>query len=234
MSCLAIIPARGGSKRIPLKNIKNFLGKPIISYSIEAAINSAIFDEIMVSTDDYTIADIALKYGAKVPFYRSQQTANDFATLAEVCIEVVDNYAKKGLFFEKVCCILPTAPFVNADKLIAAKSMLLDQHYDCVFPVEEYSSPIQRSLKIENGNLKMLWPENMTVRSQDLEKTYHDAGQFYFVKTAALLQENKLFVDRVGAIITNSLEVQDIDTLDDWKLAEIKFKFVNGKQESNE
>jgi len=223
---LAIIPARGGSKRIPRKNIKDFLGKPIIAYSIEAAIKSQLFDEVMVSTDDEEIAQVAKRYGAKVPFMRSVKNSDDYSGLSDVCIEVVKNYQSHGMNFDAMCCILPTAPLIGSTKMIAAKKMLDTEIYDCVFSVAEYSYPIQRSLKIEGGFIKMRWPDNINKRSQDLEKTYHDAGQFYFIKIKALLFEKKLFAERAGAIILNNLEAQDIDTESDWKLAEIKYKMI--------
>jgi len=227
MKNLAIIPARGGSKRIPRKNVKDFLEKPIMAYSIEAALDSKLFDEVMVSTDDKEIAVVAKKYGAKVPFMRSQENSNDYAGLTDVCIEVVKCYEGLGMNFDAICCILPTAPFVSSEKIITAKKMLDDSDYDCVFPVAEYGYPIQRSLKIEDGFVKMRWPDNFYKRSQDLEKTYHDAGQFYFIKTKTLLIEKRMFTKKSGVIILNNLEAQDIDTETDWKLTELKYKIMN-------
>lgn len=224
MSSLAIIPARGGSKRIPRKNIKEFLGKPIIAYSIEAAIASGLFDEVMVSTDDEEIADISKNYGAKIPFLRSKDNSNDYVGISEVCIEVISEYEKAEKIFDLICCILPTAPFVTSEKLINAKRMLDKGMYDSVFTVTEYNYPIQRSLKMEGDFIKMRWPENFSKRSQDLEKTYHDAGQFYFIRTEALLREKRMFVEKSGAVILNELEVQDIDTGKDWIVAEIKYR----------
>jgi pseudaminic acid cytidylyltransferase len=230
MKNLVIIPARGGSKRIPEKNIKSFLGKPIIAYSIEAAIKSRLFDEVMVSTDDYRIAQIAKKHGAKVPFMRSAKNSDDYAGLANVCIEVIKCYRKIGIKFDAVCCILPTAPFVNAEKLIYAKKLLTSKH-SCIFTVTQYSYPIQRSLKIVNGFVQMKWPRNLTKRSQDLEKSYHDAGQFYFIKTKSLLIEKRFFIKKSGALVLDNLEVQDIDTDSDWRLAELKYKIINNRSQ---
>ena len=227
MKNLAIIPARGGSKRIPRKNVKDFLGKPIISYSIEAAIKSGIFDEVMVSTDDQEIAQIAIKYGAKIPFMRSEKKSNDYTGLADVCIEVVNAYLDCGKEFDFICCLLPTAPLVNIEKLVYAENLLAEKPYNCVFTVTEYSYPVQRSLEIDNGFVKMKWPENYTKRSQDFDKSYHDAGQFYFIKTKSILTEKKLFVEKSGAIVLGEIEMQDIDTEVDWQLAEIKYKFIN-------
>lgn len=233
MANLAIIPARGGSKRIPRKNIKPFLGKPIIAYSIEAAIKSNLFDEVMVSTDDEEIAKIAKQYGAKVPFLRSNDNANDFAVLADVVEEVVSNYAQNNEIFENICCILPTAPFVTSTKIIEAYKTLFNNNFDSVFPVLEFSFPIQRSLKIEDNKVAMVWNEHLNSRSQDLESRYHDSGQFYWIKTQSFLTEKKLLTNDSGAIIISQLEAQDIDTETDWKLAEIKYKLMFNDQESN-
>lgn len=227
MKNLAIIPARGGSKRIPKKNIKDFLGKPIITYSIEAALKSSLFNEVMVSTDDEEIAEIAQKYGAKVPFLRSENTTNDYATLTDVVKEVLVNYQEIRKLFDNTCLLLATAPFVNEEKLIKAYNLLITKNADCVITVTEYSFPIQRSFKIiDNGYLKMNWPENMNKRSQDLEKTYHSAGQFCFFKTCEFFKQNKLYMEKLYPFILDNLEVQDIDTETDWKLAEMKYKLI--------
>ncbi len=226
MKNLAIIPARGGSKRIPKKNIKDFLGKPIIAYSIEAALKSSLFDEVMVSTDDEEIAEVAKKYGAKIPFFRNKETANDYAGLADVVKEVLENYIEKGQHYDNTCLILATAPFVNEEKLIKAYNLLITKNADCVITVTEYSFPIQRSFKIDNEYLKMKWPENMNKRSQDLEKTYHDAGQFCFFKTCEFFKQQKLYMEKLYPFILDNLEVQDIDTETDWKLAEMKYKLI--------
>lgn len=233
MANLAIIPARGGSKRIPRKNIKLFLGKPIIAYSIEAALKSELFEEVMVSTDDEEIAKIASDYGAKVPFLRNNDTANDFAVLADVVQEVVSSYKKQNKIFDNICCILPTAPFVKSNKIIEAYKKLTDNKFDSVFPVLEYSFPIQRSLKINDDKVSMVWSENLNARSQDLEPRYHDSGQFYWLKYTAFSVGKKLFTDNSGAIVISELHAQDIDTETDWKLAEIKYKLMLNDQESN-
>ena len=233
MANLAIIPARGGSKRIPRKNIKPFLGKPIIAYSIEAAIKSNLFNEVMVSTDDEEIVKIAKQYGAKVPFLRSNDNANDFAVLADVVEEVVSNYSQNNQVFENICCILPTAPFVTSTKIIEAYKTLSNNNFDSVFPVLEFSFPIQRSLKIEDNKVVMVWNEHLNSRSQDLEARYHDSGQFYWIKTQSFLTEKKLLTNDSGAIIISQLEAQDIDTETDWKLAEIKYKIMLNDQEDN-
>lgn len=232
MANLAIIPARGGSKRIPRKNINFFLGKPIIAYSIQAALKSNLFDEVMVSTDDKEIAKIAIAYGAKVPFLRSNDNANDFAVLADVVEEVLTNYSEDGNTFSSICCILPTAPFVTSFKIIEAFNKLINSNFDSVFPVLEFSFPIQRSLKIEDNKVAMVWKEHLNSRSQDLESRYHDSGQFYWLKATSFLKERKLFTTNSGAIIISELHAQDIDTETDWKLAEIKYKLMVNDQES--
>jgi len=226
MANLAIIPARGGSKRIPRKNIKPFLGKPIIAYSIEAALKSNLFDEIMVSTDDEEIAKTAINYGAEVPFLRSNENANDFAVLADVIEEVVLNYNKQSKSFDTICCILPTAPFVTSNIIKEAYNKLSDNNFDSVFPVLEFSFPIQRSLKIEDEKVNMVWSENLNARSQDLEPRYHDSGQFYWLKASSFNKDRKLFTNNSGAIVISELQAQDIDTETDWKLAEIKYKLM--------
>lgn len=224
MSSIAIIPARGGSKRIPGKNKKLFLGKPIITYSIEAALQSSLFDEVMVSTDDPEIAEIAKQLGASVPFLRSSETSNDLATLAEVIQEVLATYNGLNKKFDTVCCVLPTAPFVSSEMLRLAYTKLQDENLEVVFPVVAFSFPIQRALKIKDKLVSMLSPKYMNSRSQDLEERYHDAGQFYILNTNAFQKEQKIYLQLAGAIIASPLKVQDIDTETDWKLAEMKYK----------
>ena len=226
MSNLCIIPARGGSKRIPKKNIKSFLGKPIIAYSIEAAIQSKLFTEIMVSTDCQETAEIALEYGAKVPFLRSKENSNDFATTYDVIKEVIDEYKKNEVNFKNICCIYACAPFVTANKLKQAYQELSNRKVDAIFPVIEYSFPIQRAIKINNGKIKLFNTKYLNTRSQDLEKSYHDAGQFYWMKTDEILKKGKIITDNCSSIIITELEGQDIDTEIDWKLAELKFKLL--------
>lgn len=227
MRNIAIIPARGGSKRIPGKNIKSFLGKPIIAYSIEAALKSNIFDEVMVSTDDKEIAKIALEYGAKIPFLRDKSTADDNAVLSDVIIEVLDKYKKQNKEFDNVCCILATAPFIVNDDIVKSYSKLVNSNFDSVFPVVKYSFPIQRALQFNGENIKMIWPENMTKRSQDLTPSFHDAGLFYWIKTNIILKEKKLWTDNTTAIEISEQTAQDIDTLNDWKIAELKYQIIN-------
>ncbi len=224
MSVVAIITARGGSKRIPRKNIKEFCGKPIIAYSIEAALNSGIFDEVMVSTDDEEIARIAESYGAKVPFLRSAEKADDHAPTIEVIKEVLGEYKKLGEEFDYACCIYPTAPFVTAEKLKAAFEALKTSGKDALIPVVKFSFPPQRCFVIEGESLKYKWPENEFARSQDLEPFYHDAGQFYFQKTKTLIEGHSMVPASTAPFIVDDMEVQDIDTFDDWNIAEIKYQ----------
>lgn len=227
MSAIAIIPARGGSKRIPRKNIKEFLGKPIIAYSIEAALKSGVFDEVMVSTDDEEIAEIARKLGASVPFLRSAETANDFATTADVIKEVLDAYAKTGREFDTVACIYATAPFVTEERFREAMELLDSGSFDSAFSCVEFSYPVLRSLTINaDGRISMKWPEYKNSRSQDLEKFYHDAGQFYVSKVDSFRKTNGFWGTNTAPIILSELEVQDLDTPTDWALAEMKFKLL--------
>lgn len=224
MSSIAIIPARGGSKRIPRKNIKDFLGKPIIAYSIEAALQSGIFDEVMVSTDDKEIADVARRYGASVPFMRSSHTASDFATTADVISEVLDSYASHGKEFDTVCCLYATAPFITIDRLRKAASIIAAGEFDSAFTCVEYTYPVLRSLVINSdGRISMKWPEFKNSRSQDLEKFYHDAGQFYFA-TMDAYRTTGFWGSNTAPIILSELEAQDLDTPTDWQLAEIKYQ----------
>lgn len=223
---LAIITARGGSKRIPRKNCKEFLGRPIMVYSIEAALSSNMFDTVMVSTDDKEIAEIGKKAGAEVPFFRSEKTSDDFASTADVILEVLQEYQKRGQFFDYICCIYPTAPFVSGENLKSAMKKLIQVQADTVIPVVPFSFPPQRSVILKDGYLEPKWPENMAKRSQDLETLYHDCGQFYCMKVERFLTEKTIFMEKTCPFIMNELEVQDIDTEVDWQLAELKYKLL--------
>lgn len=229
MKRLAIITARGGSKRIPRKNIKPFLGKPILAYSIEAALDSGLFDEVMVSTEDEEIAEIAKKYGAKVPFYRSEKTAGDFATTNDVLLEVLEEYKKLGREFEEACCIYPTAPFVTSSKLKKAMEEFAASDADTLIPVVAFSYPPKRSLVIREGRLVFQYPEFMDSRSQDLEAEYHDIGQFYLFRTKAFERNKKLMIGNILPFVVDEMEVQDIDNESDWKIAEIKYQAMQNK-----
>lgn len=232
MSALAIITARGGSKRIPRKNIKPFLGKPIMAYTIEAATSSQLFTEVMVSTDDEEIAALAEKFGAKVPFRRSSASSGDHATTAEVVIEVVQSYQIQKQSFSTVCCLYPTAPFITAKKLRGSAKLLEAPQVESVVPVVRFSFPIQRAFKITNGLLAMFQPECMQTRSQDLEPAYHDAGQFYWLKTGAFMSQRVLFMDKTVPYLVPESEVQDIDNEEDWIMAEIKYQRLLSKKSS--
>ena len=179
MNAIAIITARGGSKRIPGKNIKEFMGRPMLTYAIEAALEAGIFREVMVSTDDEEIAQIAREAGASVPFMRSEATSGDFATTDDVLMEVLQTYEKRGELFDYMTCIYPTAPFVTAGKLQEAMDLLIEKDASGVMPVVRFSFPPQRGMAIREGKLAYCYPENAMKRSQDLEPMYHDSGQFY-------------------------------------------------------
>lgn len=223
MKKIAIIPARGGSKRIPRKNIKLFLGKPIIAYSIEAAIQSGLFDQVMVSTDDEEISSIAKEYGASVPFLRSAENADDFATTSDVLFEVL---GKLDEAYEFACCIYPTAPFVNPSLLSESFNKLCEENFDSVFPVLQFGFPIQRALKVdERLRMELFNPEFKNIRSQDLEMSYHDAGQFYWFDVSSFLQNLSLYTKNTGVVILDELKAHDIDNEVDWKMAELKFTF---------
>ena len=221
---LAMITARGGSKRIPRKNIKEFCGKPILAYSIEAARSSGAFDEVMVSTDDPEIAGIAVKYGASVPFFRSEATANDYASTDDVIMEVLKTYEERGEHFDNFCCIYPTAPFVTGERLKQAMELLADS--DSVMPVVPFSYPPQRAMVVREGRLVFFQPEYMDSRSQDLEPHYHDVGQFYVFRTEAFERNRKLMLGNILPFVISELEVQDIDNESDWKIAEMKYKLM--------
>jgi len=228
-NALAVVTARGGSKRIPRKNIRPFLGRPILAYSIEAALTSGLFDEVMVSSDDEEILQLARTLGAATPFTRSAGTSNDTATTADVLLEVLSEYRRRGDEFESLCCIYPTAPFVSAAKLQQAEALLRSSVADAVVPVVAFSFPIWRSFKIDAGRLAFNWPENALRRSQDLPKAYHDCGQFYFVRTEPFLAQRRLIMDHTVPMIVPEEEAQDIDTEDDWKIAEIKYSLLSGR-----
>lgn len=222
---LAIITARGGSKRIPKKNIKEFCGKPILCYSIEAAQAAGVFDEIMVSTDDAEIAQIARGSGASVPFFRSAEASGDYASTDDVIMEVLKAYQELGKTFDSFCCIYPTAPFLSGARLKDAMELL--KKADSVMPVVPFSYPPQRGLIIsKEGFLARQFPEHATTRSQDLPKIYHDCGQFYACRTKAFLLAKTTDVEKLLPLVLTELEVQDIDTLEDWALAEMKYKLL--------
>lgn len=230
MSSLAIITARGGSKRIPKKNIKEFCGKPIIAYSIEAAIGSKLFDEVMVSTDSEEIADVARKYGAAVPFMRSAETSDDYAGTEDVVAEVIADYENRGEQFSWVCCIYPTAPFVTAEKLQMAYGLFKNNpDAEAVLSVTQFSFPPQRGFYKRNGYMEFAWPEFKDERSQDLDPIYHDAGQFYFVRMDAFKAQHTVIPVKSMPLVFDDSEVQDIDNPTDWRMAELKFRALHDR-----
>lgn len=231
MHAIAIITARGGSKRIPGKNKKDFLGKPIICYSIEEAIKSGLFDEVMVSTDDKEIAEIAKKAGASVPFMRSEATSNDYASTDDVLMEVLEEYEKRGKCFAYMACIYPTAPFVTANKLQEALRLLKENEASGVMPVVGFSFPPQRGMAVREGRLNYCYPENALKRSQDLETMYHDCGQFYFYDTEKYRACKGDLPDGYVPFVMSEMEVQDIDNMSDWKLAELKYRMMTSSEE---
>lgn len=224
---IAIITARSGSRRIPGKNIKDFCGRPIIAYSIEAALKSGLFSEVMVSTDSAQIAEIAEKYGAQVPFFRSRKNADDHATTFDVILEVLRKYQENGQEFDYACCIYPTAPFLTPKKLATAMQMIEEKHAAAVYPVTAFSYPPQRCFIIdEKQYLAYKYPEYMCARSQDLEKQYHDAGQFYIYQSQEFLKNNGIITEDILPMVLSDLEVQDIDNEEDWKIAELKYRLL--------
>jgi len=225
MDSVAIITARGGSRRIPRKNVRDFLGKPIIGYSIAAALESQCFAEVMVSTDDEEIAQIARRLGAVVPFMRSAETSNDTAITVAVLKEVLAEYARRGREFEAACCIFPAAPLITAGRLREGMQMLAaDPALASVIPVLRFGYPIQRALKIEDARLSFISPEYINSRSQELMTAYHDSGQWYWFRTAAFARYGQLFNIACAPIILDAMEAQDIDHENDWELAEIKYR----------
>lgn len=227
MRAIAIIPARGGSKRIPRKNIKEFSGLPIIAHSITTALASGCFEKVIVSTDDHEIAKIALQYGADVPFLRPNVIADDYSGTIPVIAHAIDFYKQQNQFWDYACCLYATAPFVRVEDIQAGAKLIDDensvgQNIRYVFSVAEYSYPIQRALsRSATGITGMLNPENFNLRSQDLVTSYHDAGQFYWGKADAWLNQEPIFNVNALSVVLPHYRVQDIDTLDDWKRAEL-------------
>lgn len=231
MKKIAIIPARGGSKRIPRKNINFFNGKPIIAYSIEIAQESGLFSDIIVSTDDEEISQIARSYGASVPFVRSEINSSDHASTADVLLEVLRNFEQAGQDFTYCCCIYPAAPFIKKEDLIEGIDKLISENFNVVFPVVKYDHPVWRGYKLLEGNkVEANWPEYYNSRSQDLPSLYHDAGQWYWFTVDKFLKNRVLLDSNTASIVLSSVEVQDIDTVEDWMLAEMKYIFLNKKK----
>lgn len=223
-SSVCIITARGGSKRIPRKNVREFCGKPMLAYSVETAVASGIFDVVMVSTDDDEIADVARKYGAEVPFMRSEATSNDYATTADVLREVLSDYGKCGDEFDTMCCLYPTAPFVQVSELKEASAMI-EAGASSVIPVTSFDFPPLRGFRVgEDGSLEYAFPEFAQTRSQDLPEMVHDCGRFYFAKVASFHETGGFITNKTRFLRIPSRLVQDIDTPEDWELAEQKYR----------
>ncbi len=227
MKCLCVIPARGGSKRIPHKNIKEFCGKPIISYSINAALNSNVFDEVMVSTDDDTIAEVAESFGAAVPFMRSSKTSDDYATTMDVLAEVLAEYKKIGKEFDVLCCLYPCAPFITTEMLTSGIKCILDNTADSVMPVCKYPVPVEWAIDISQGEIKFRDSQAILIRSQDLKPYYYDAGLCYFSKVDKLLLEGTLTPGKTVPVVLPENQVQDIDSIEDWEFAERKYSLLS-------
>lgn len=227
-SSIAIITARGGSKRIPRKNIKSFCGKPIIAYSIESALASGLFEDVIVSTDDDEIALVSMQYGASVPFMRSAANSDDHSGTPDVLVEVLERLHALGRDYAEFCCIYPTAPFITPKKLADSHALLSVQDVDSVLPVTVFSFPPQRGVLVKDGRLVPVDDVAMEMRSQDLEPVYHDCGQFYWCCTDSFMKSHSLLTSRTASFILPESEVQDIDNEDDWLLAEIKYQHMKG------
>ncbi|MEZ9909362.1 pseudaminic acid cytidylyltransferase [Vibrio sp. 10N.261.51.A3] len=227
---IAIIPARGGSKRIPRKNIKDFNGIPIIAYSIKAAVQSGCFDRVIVSTDDLEIAEVAKRYGAEVPFIRPPEVSDDYATTADVIIHAVNWLEEEGTLVNYVCCLYATAPFIEVSDIQTTYQMLIEEpEADYCFPVCEFPFPVQRGVKLTTGNrVEMFQAEHFNTRSQDLEPGYHDIGQFYWGKPSAYKNNIPMFSQRAIAFPISRKRVVDLDTPDDWEYALMVSKLLTG------
>jgi len=229
---LAVIPARGASKRIPRKNIREFYGKPIIAWAIAAARHAGIFDKIIVSTDDEEIATIGRACGAETPFVRPKELADDFTGTNEVVKQTIQWFHERGEIVEVACCIYATAPFVQPAYLIEGQNKLVLSNKSFAFSVTTYPFPILRALRISQNELvEAIWPQNINARSQDLEETYHDAGQFYWGTANAFLNDVNIYSAESIPVILPRYMVQDIDTLEDWKHAELMFQGLIAKGE---
>jgi len=218
---VAIIPARGGSKRIPRKNVRPFAGKPIIAYSIECALHSSLFERVIVSTDDEEISRVARDFGAEVPFVRPEELSNDHAGTTEVVAHAINWLQGRGAHLSAVCCMYATAPFIRQEDVKQALAMLERGNWQYVFPAATFSAPVFRSFqKNAGGGLEMLFPEHFTTRSQDLPEVLHDAGQFYWGRPRAWLEDLRIFDATSTVLPIPRFRVQDIDTLEDWERAE--------------
>lgn len=221
---VAVIPARGGSKRLPRKNIREFCGRPMIAWPIAAALESGLFNRVIVSTDDAEIADVARAHGAEIPFRRPDGLADDHATV----LDVMQHAAHELKGEERLCCIYATAPFIRAEDLAAADAMMTAGNWRYVLPVASFAFPVQRALvRNEDGSAAMLYPEHERTRSQDLPECYHDAGQFILGRREAFAANEAVFASHTGLLVLPRKRVQDIDTAEDWEMAEAMFRVQN-------
>lgn len=228
---IAVIPARGGSKRIPRKNIRDFCGKPMIAWSIEIARSSGLFDHVIVSTDDSEIADIAIQYEAEVPFIRPAELADDYTGTTPIIAHAIDWVNPNIGKVDYACCIYATAPFVQAEELQLGLDLLKQSGADYTFSATSYAFPIQRAIRItDEQRVEMFYPEHFNTRSQDLEEAYHDAGQFYWGRSDAWLAGKPLFTKCAAPVLLPRNRVQDIDTVEDWERAEWLFKAMSARE----
>jgi pseudaminic acid cytidylyltransferase len=227
---IALIPARGGSKRIPGKNIKNFRGKPIIAYSIDAALRTELFDRVIVSTDSEKIAAVAKQFGAQIPFMRPAQLAGDFSTTAEVIRHALDWCLENTGPVANICCLYATAPFVTPENIHKGYKLLTFRRASSVFTVAAHPSPVFRALKNDDeGYLQMVWPEYELTRSNDLPETYYDAGQFYWLDAGKFRQSTKMYAEDALPLVLPRYLAQDIDTPEDWEMAELMYETLERK-----
>jgi len=230
MKKVAIIPARGGSKRIPRKNIRPFMGRPMIGYSIQAALDCGLFDRVIVSTDDEEIAGVSRSLGAETPFMRPADLSNDHAGTGAVIVHALQWLKDRGTPADACCCIYATAPLIDPNRLVEGWAKLQTPGRRFAFSVTSYAFPIQRALKqTADGSVEMFWPENLMKRSQDLEPAYHDAAQFYWGWADAFLNGEVTFSPISAPVILPRTEVVDIDTPEDWEVAELTYKILKSK-----
>lgn len=229
---IAVIPARGGSKRIPRKNIKSFFGRPMIAWTIEAAISTGLFDHVLVSTDDDEIAEMSLKLGAEVPFKRPDNLSDDYTATAPVIAHAIEYYEANGVYPDAVCCIYATAPFIDTKDIISAFVTFDQENWDFCFTATDFPAPVFRAFhEGQGGGVEMFFPENFKTRSQDLPEALHDAGQFYWGKPEAWKEERAIFSESSKAFRIPRWRVQDIDTEDDWVRAEAMADILIGRKQ---
>ena len=227
---VAIIPARGGSKRISRKNVRDFVGKPIIAYPIETAISSDLFDHVIVSTDDDEIAEMAERYGADVPFRRPPALGDDYTSTDTVLIHALGECRRIFGAVQQCCCIYPANPFLDAVDLHRGLDLLVTHQATSAFPLVRYDFPIEQAFVLEGARPRPRWPDQMMARSQDLIEHFHDAGIFYWCDVEKFLQVERLFTEDAAAFVIPSERCQDINTLDDWARAEYKYRLLSSPE----